>query len=78
MTCIKCLANTYAINVKPLTYIDGYRVEASGLEICEDCKMKSVILEELPQLLRLVDSLRMSCCPSDAVIIRYDDGWILT
>lgn len=76
--CFKCLGPTQDIQIKPLTYVEGYRVEATGLDICENCTTPAKTFEEFPKLLRLINDLGISCCPPDAVTIRYHDGWVLT
>jgi len=76
--CVICLGQTQSLHVKPMTYVEGYRVEATGLEICKNCTTPAKTFEEFPKLLKLVETLGMSCCPPDAVTIRYHDGWVLT
>lgn len=74
--CVACKRySVIELPIKPITYIQGYKVEATGLEICGNCSCSSKSFYELPQLLRLIDSLSYSCCPPDAVVIKYEEEW---
>lgn len=75
--CIHCntVNSTIELDIKPYTYVSGYKVEATGLDICTNCGSKFFSFYRIGELCSLIENLSFSCCMTDAVIIKYKNGW---